>query len=69
MQKELRVFFFFPPLKIDCLKIPFIGVLVYKAIRSIIVLQANNAEMKLGTSALCKQKEDRKYGNVIDIHW
>lgn len=55
MQKELRPFFF-SPLKIDCLKTPFIGVLVYKAIRPIIVLQADNPEMNLGTTALCKQK-------------
>lgn len=62
-------FFFFSPLKIDCLKAPFIGVLVCKAIRPIIVLQANNPEMNLGTTALSKQREDRKYGNVINIHW
>lgn len=61
--------FFPPPLKIDCLKTPFIGVLVCKAIRPIIVLQANNPEMNLGTTVLCKQREDRKYGNVINIHW
>ena len=60
-------FFFFFCLKIDSLKTPFIGVLVCKAIRPIIVLQANNPEMNLGTTALCKQ--DRKYGNVINIHW
>ena len=48
--------FFFPPLKIDWLKTPFIGVLVCKAIRPIIVLQANNPEVNLGTTALCKQK-------------
>lgn len=48
--------FFSPPLKIDCLKTPFIGVLVCKAIRPIIVLQANNPEMNLGTTALSKQK-------------
>lgn len=47
---------FFPSLKIDCLKTPFIGVLVCKAIRPIIVLQANNPEMSLGTTALCKQR-------------
>lgn len=52
MQKELRPFFL---LKIDCLKTPFIGVLVCKAIRPIIVLKANNPEMNLGTTALCKQ--------------
>ena len=53
-RKSLRLFS--PPLKIDCLKTPFIGVLVCKAIRPIIVLQANNPEMNLGTTALCKQK-------------
>lgn len=51
-----RLGLFFPPLKIDCLKTPFIGVLVCKAIRPIIVLQANNPEMSLGITALCKQK-------------
>lgn len=53
MQKELRPFLL---LKIDCLKTPFIGVLVCKAIRPMIVLQANNPEMNLGTTALCKQR-------------
>lgn len=68
-ERAQAFFFFSPPLKIDCLKTPFIGVLVCKAIRPIIVLQANNPEMNLGTTALCKQREDRKYGNVINIHW
>lgn len=57
-----------PPNKIDCLKTPFIGVLVCKAFGPIIVLLANNPEMSLGTAALCKQREDRNYGNVINIH-
>lgn len=48
------------PNKIDCLKTPFIGVLVCKAIRPIFVLQTNNPEMSLGITTLCKHREDRK---------
>lgn len=47
--KKNLIGLFILSLKIDCLKTPFIGVLVCKAIRLIIVLQANNPEMNLGT--------------------
>lgn len=67
MYAEKAQAFFFPP-KIDCLKTPSIGVLVCKAIRPIIVLQANNPEMNLGTTTYVN-REDRKYRNVINIHW